>query len=379
VANAAGGGYPTIQDVAWEEQERALRRQEVTSARRSVWAQIAISVVAFTATMIAAYAAYQAAEAVDQAADGTERQADEARLSTAVSSIGAERAAERIAGLTLLGDHVESTIADAETDEARLEASRLHTVALDIVENYLRHPPDPTASTATTGPTPPRHRNNPGPAPDGIYAAQELRELLDMWSDWDTRGDAPTPGLDLANVQLDGVAGWAGRASQPGVAPVPGIDLSWLDGHWFVGIDLRGANLQRTTWGTAESPPSSLKDAHLQCTDLVEAQLVGVNLAGADLRGADLSRANLRGANLTGTDLRQTNLNGADLSGATLTDARLQGAVANETIREGTIDVDQPAGAHATWTRAASAPTRTWRGNPVENSVERCLDEYTGR
>jgi uncharacterized protein YjbI with pentapeptide repeats len=59
--------------------------------------------------------------------------------------------------------------------------------------------------------------------------------------------------------------------------------------------------------------------------------LTGVNLQGAQLnktilRGADLSMANLRGASLVESDLREANLLGAEFSGANLMGANLYGA-----------------------------------------------------
>lgn len=122
-------------------------------------------------------------------------------------------------------------------------------------------------------------------------------------------------GVDLSHVVLYGQS-WRG------------IDFSWVD-HYSRGLDLRGANLQRSRWGT-----SYLGHSFLQCADLsgsvfgltrpdgkiANASLVFADLRGADLRGAklhaDMTEAKLDGANVEGADFTNANLNGVDLSAA---------------------------------------------------------------
>ena len=94
------------------------------------------------------------------------------------------------------------------------------------------------------------------------------------------------PALDLANDELSG-------------QPWTGINFGWISAY-LVGIDLRGASLERSHW----SASSDLSHAYLQCADL----------QGADFAGADLSDADLAGANVQGADFRGANLEGATLA-----------------------------------------------------------------
>ncbi|WP_250290160.1 TIR domain-containing protein [Frankia sp. CiP1_Cm_nod1] len=87
------------------------------------------------------------------------------------------------------------------------------------------------------------------------------------------------------------------------------------------GVDLRGAELNRT----------NLAGARLAGIDLTNAWLAGADLAGADLAGARLvkvwlKRADLTGANLAGARLDRATLAHARLADADLTNASLAGA-----------------------------------------------------
>jgi hypothetical protein len=257
--------------------------------------------------VIAAIGALYAAKAVNTAAEGIERQANADRLSTAISAIGGEQPAERVAGFGLLRRHVQYRLTTSKNTEDRLDAYDLYTNALDVLENYLRNPADAAAELTaeptklTAEPTKPTAQSaglgfgRPNIPYDNKYAARELQNLLrlkpqvqKLYNSFEVK--PPAPGVDLANVQL-AEQSWAG------------IDFGWLGGHYFPGIDLRGANLTRSIWGA-----SWLVGAHLQCA----------NLEGADLRGANLKGANLSGAYLKGTDFTGANLEGIKLKGATL-------------------------------------------------------------
>jgi len=78
-----------------------------------------------------------------------------------------------------------------------------------------------------------------------------------------------------------------------------------FDGLVLTNVDLRGADLRRSSFAA-----SDLRGADLRRADL----------RGTDFRGADLGDADLRGANLAGADLSFATLVGADLRGADLTD-----------------------------------------------------------
>jgi hypothetical protein len=297
-ATVSGSGTPG-QD-QWKPEELDLRRDEVQNAKRSARLQSFLGLCAAAATVIAAIGALYAAKAVNTAAEGIERQANADRLSTAISAIGGEQAAERVAGFGLLRRHVQYRLTTSKKTEDRLDAYDLYTNALDVLENYLRNPAD-VAAESTAEPTKPTAPSaglgfgRPNIPYDNKYAARELQNLLklkpqiqELYNSFEVK--PPAAAVDLANVQL-AEQSWAG------------IDFGWLGGHWFPGIDLRGANLTGSIWGA-----SWLVGAHLQCA----------NLEGADLRGANLTGANLSGAYLKGTDFTGANLEGTKLDGATL-------------------------------------------------------------
>ena len=310
----------------WKPDEKPLREREVLYTGRGVWAQGVVGACAVVATLIAAVIAYAAVRAVETTADGIERQAIEARLSTAIEAIGEDHPAERVAGFTLLRRHVTDRLFaanDGGGEEERREAYSVYTVALDVLENYLRNPPpQPTGSGNAAAEAEPAGLGygEPDVPSDQEYAANELRAMMNLKADVQLLGMEPnSPGVDLSNAQLYGKS-W------------PEVDFAWLGGgHNFPGIDLRGANLQESIWGTTpDSPPlllrvwpgvtptdvpktgSNLAGAHLQCANLVHAKLIGTTLNGADLRGADLS-----GADLTDADLTDIRLDGATWSDAT--------------------------------------------------------------
>lgn len=306
IAGTAGGvtvsGPGSTGDGGWELEERNrrreehdLRKQEVRYGRLTGIGGMILGMSAIVATLIAGYAAVKAGQAVEVAAKGIELQANEDRLSTAVSSVGGSQPAQRVAGFTLLRRHIQDRVMSAKNAEDRRDAYNLYAGALDVLENYLRNPP--AMSTETTQASPgPASGSPPVPSaglgfgrprvpPDNVYAANELRALMNLKPailalQRSTEVQLPMPSVDLSNVQLYGQA-WAR------------IDFAWLGGHYFYGIDLRGSNLGRSNW-----EGSVLDGAHLQCANLSGAILRDVSLVGADLRGADLTGANLIGANL---------------------------------------------------------------------------------
>jgi hypothetical protein len=220
--------------------------------------------------IVALRAAQLAGESVDTTREGIERQASEARLSTAIAAIGGDQPGERVGGLALLRRHVNSQLSAATSDE---DAALLYTAALDVLENYLRNPPDDPVSGGLG-------YGVPDVPSDNVYAAEELQGMMRLRSKVEALETDSFVGVDLAEVQLRG-------------QPWEGIDFSWLDGHYFLGIDLRGADLRNSIWGT-----SSLQKAYLQCADLDGANFTDTDLRGADLRGANVSDADFTGAKL---------------------------------------------------------------------------------
>jgi hypothetical protein len=286
----SGSGTPS-QD-PYKPKELELRKREIRYAGLGLAIQFFLVLFALVATGAAAYAAVQAANAVNVAAQGMEQQANADRLSTAISAIGGDQAAERVGGFALLRRHVEDRVNTADTPEERLDAYNLYTSALEVLVNYLRNPSE--ASTAAKEPTAGLGFGRPRIPYDNKYAARELQSLMRLKPEiQELRGsleaEAPPPAVDLFEVQLFQQS-WAG------------IDFAWLGGHYFAGIDLRGANLRHSVWGE-----SSLEGAHLQCA----------NLEGADLRGTNLIGADLRGAHLYDADFTDAKLDRVKLDGAT--------------------------------------------------------------
>lgn len=301
IAGTAGG--VTVSEAGtsgqdqWKPGEWELRKDEVDNARRAASAQRVVGLCAVIATAIAAIGAWQAATAVNIAAKGIERQANADRLSTAVSAIGEDQPAQRVAGFGLLRRHVEDRVNTSKTPEERLDAYNLYTNAVDVLENYLRNPPQASTKPATE-PEAGLGFGRPSIPYDNKYAARELQSLMRLKPEiqriWNSlKVKPPSPGVDLSNVELFGQS-WEG------------IDFAWLGGRYFPGIDLRGANLRNSVWGK-----SILSGAHLQCANLEGASFRGANLIGADFRGAHLYQADFTGATFTDASHKEIKLDGA--------------------------------------------------------------------
>jgi uncharacterized protein YjbI with pentapeptide repeats len=310
---------PTPGSAEWELEERELRRTEVQAQERSSRLQLYGVIIGAVATAAAAFAAVQAAEAVRASRDGMVRQVDEGRLSTALDAIGGTEPAQRIAGLTLLRRNAAERLDRARDAGASLEHRRdahgLYSASLLIVQNYLR-----SGKVTSARPKTPAGEGFGFPklASDTAHAGRELQALLELKDQVQRLNlgqQVRKPGVDLSHVVLYG-QNWRR------------IDFSWVN-HYSLGLDLRGADLRQSRWGT-----SYLGSSHLQCailTDavfglekpgggyfnasLVSADLRGANLSGAKLH-ADMTNAKLDGANLAGADFTQANLNGVDLSKA---------------------------------------------------------------
>lgn len=306
----------------WKDGERALREQEVGNSTRSVkfsrWTTIATAVAAAAA----ATAAYFAGDAVNVAQNAIDRQTKEARFAAAVEAIGGEQSAERVAGFTMLRRNVEDRLDSARDADDHLDALNLYRATLDVFETYLK------SSPATNGVTPsptvavssgPTIAANPAPVvrghgrpsipEDRSYAAVQLAGLLNADNQElvhkFNRDRAVS--IDLSNAELYGQS-WSR------------VDFSWLSGKFFTSIDLRGADLDSSHWGSATLP-----SAFLQCANLAGARFNNDG-QGSPFKGANLHGARLAGANLRNADLRGADLVGADFTGAHIDGARLDGA-----------------------------------------------------
>ena len=86
-------------------------------------------------------------------------------------------------------------------------------------------------------------------------------------------------------------------------------------------IDLRGANLSRTSFLWANLFCADLKGANLAFANLSNTMLGGASLIGANLLFANLKSATLIGAKLSDANLQRADLSGANLDGATVVNA----------------------------------------------------------
>ena len=208
-AGTAGQDQGTAGQDQWKPEELELRRDEVKNARRSARVQSFLGLCAAAATVIAAIGALYAAKAVNTASEGIQRQANADRLSAALSAIGGEQAAERVAGFGLLRRHVQYRLTTSDTPEDRLDAYDLYTNALDVLENYLRNPAD----EATTQPTKVTAQpaglgfGRPLIPYDNKYAARELQNLLrlkpqiqKLYNSFEVKPPAPQPLADAKDT-----------------------------------------------------------------------------------------------------------------------------------------------------------------------------------
>lgn len=133
-----------------------------------------------------------------------------------------------------------------------------------------------------------------------------------------------------------------------------------LAGLILTNVDLRGADLRRSSFAA-----SDLRGADLRRADL----------RGADFRGADLGDADLRGANLAGADLSFATLVGADLRSANLTGA----ATCLQLRPDWGLDTEGcGAGADLTPTTTRPRPTGPPEIVTFELRSRRCLNDAAG-
>jgi len=115
------------------------------------------------------------------------------------------------------------------------------------------------------------------------------------------------------------------RVPEGTIPDLSGLHLDSLD---FTGMDLRKANLTRSTLMGAD-----FRGADLFSCDLTDAIATGANFERANLDGTTLRRADLRRANLRHASLFATIIELADLSGADLRDTRIIGYLRKANLR----------------------------------------------
>ena len=345
----------------WEEE---LRRDEIKLQRRHLMVSIPALIIGFVTAAAAVFAALQAAKAVSTAQDAVERTAREQRLTNGIQAMGGDTAAQRIAGIALMRRSVTEELnrvagsgdsGDATLERDRRNARAAYLSTIDALENYVGAwgRPDveglrgasydsPTSDVGPTTTARPSSLTASNIADyvvpkDVIYAANELQKLVDPELKPQAETLDAVPSLDLANAALWGIS-W------------PDFDPDWLTAKWFAAIDLRGANLTRSDWGT-----SFLGEARLQCAKLSHATFsvkspnapsgrIGAVLSRADLRGAVLTDADLRSADLRNAQLEAADLSRADLRGAKIAGAVFSGAEMSNTDLEGAKGVAKAVG-----------------------------------
>jgi len=343
--------------------ELHYRDREIGFTRRGLWLNSFAVFLGLLTALAAVFAALQAARAVSAGQQSAERQAREQRLANSVQALGGSNAAQRIAGVSLMTHSVteeldrvtarDTGLSGRELSSRRDDAKGAYLSVLDALENYVGGwRPTPRRAAG------PREGADYSVPRDVIYAVGSLKVLLGPSMQRDARRLGLHPGIDLAAASLWGT-------------PLAGFDAGWLAGHWFRSIDLRGATLTKSTWGT-----SNLTFAKLQCADLSGASFAapdpdatgsqpGADLEGADLRGANLQYVDLRGANLRDVNFRGARMRGVHLRGADVTGADFRGSDHPDVRFDRSIGVD---GARGVETAARPSPT----------STKACLTTYWG-
>ncbi|MFN7534403.1 MAG: pentapeptide repeat-containing protein, partial [Brevundimonas sp.] len=119
------------------------------------------------------------------------------------------------------------------------------------------------------------------------------------------------------------------------------------------GVNLSGANLQRSRLSGVIAVAADFSDALMKDCKLVRANLKQANFRGADLSGADLS-----GADLTGADLRDAVLMGARTTMWRVNGAALEGALTDDHSPAAALDalsVSEMLREHARWCETGGA------------------------
>jgi len=272
----------------WKPGELALRSREVEAAEKTTrsqtliqLAQVLAVVVALASTLVALYTAQQNSEASKAAAETSVQQANEAQLSSAISTLDAGKLFARTTKMLLIQRYIRAIMSQPlSTPEAKQGAYSDYTMAFNTFSLYIRtHSPRP-------GPKFGPGYGIPSETPlDLIYAADGLSQLTSM-------------GLKVKALQVRGAFFADISGAELYGMNLPELDVSGFTAFYLRRVDLRTANLVNARFLGAD-----LSGAYLQCANLSGADLRGANLAGADLRGASVQGANFTGALTTGAKL----------------------------------------------------------------------------
>jgi hypothetical protein len=166
--------------------------------------------------------------------------------STALSSIQGDRPAERVIGFRLLRRHVEIMFTNAESEEELRNAYNQYISAIDLLESYLRSPPD--AATEAAGEPADLGFGRPRIPADNRYALRGANLTGSIWGASFLQGAhlqcANLEGAELQHTHLDG-------------ADLRGANLEGAD---FTGAELDGVNFDGVTgWQKAKGLPKDLR------------------------------------------------------------------------------------------------------------------------
>lgn len=266
-----------------------LQERQLRSQIKAAWAQVGATVISALAVGVAIVVALLGQQAVDHNSQTTLEQSQDSQLSTAITALGSENVAERVAGLALLERNASARITlSSKTGESAADVFNNYQTAVRIFSGFLSSQGQAFLTAASTGQTVASFGRGYGtPRPPGlpydvIYAADQVKLMLGLSGTVTALNSGQQPVVDLSEDELIG-------------QPWSGVDFSGVKA-FLPNIDLRGANLESSHWGKG----SDLQYAHLQCA----------NLQGANFRRADLSYADLRGANVQGASFRNTSLQG---------------------------------------------------------------------
>lgn len=272
--------------------ENHYKQSQINAAR----AQVVATIIAALAVFVALFVALQGQVTINHNTQTSLLQSQDSQLSTAITALGSDESAERVAGLVLLARNAAARFRLApETRESPADVYDDYTTALQIFSGYLRNHSSLLLTGSGTAPaestfglgygTPPRS----GIPLDVTYAANQVQFMLtnDMQANVASLRVGIHPAIDLANDELYG-------------QPWQNINFGWIYA-WLRKIDLRGADLASSKW----SQRSTLSYSYLQCANLQDADFRGANLTYADLRGANVEGADFRGAHLKGARIGQ--------------------------------------------------------------------------
>jgi hypothetical protein len=118
-----------------------------------------------------------------------------------------------------------------------------------------------------------------------------------------------------------GKGGSGGRIDALQELDADGVALTGVDVRdaFLQNVKLPGANLARSSLGSADMRGAVLHDASLEDANLISANLRGADLRSTYCRDANFHEADLTNADLTDADLANVNFIGADLRKADLT------------------------------------------------------------